>query len=66
MLDLEDEVGNAIDNVEASMGTDGFPASIRNLASKAQDCITAFNRRDEVMSKGEVIVSFRVINWRIE
>jgi hypothetical protein len=51
MLDLVDEVGRAIDNVEASLGTDGFPASIRNLVTKAQDCITNFNRRDEVMKK---------------
>lgn len=52
MLDLEDEVSRAIDNVEASMGTDGLPASIRNLVAKAQDCITVFNRRDEVMKQG--------------
>jgi len=51
MLDLVDEVGRAIDNVTASMGTDGLPASIRNLVSKAQDCITVFNRRDEVMKQ---------------
>ncbi len=49
MLDLVDEVGRAIDNIEASMGTDGLPAAIRNLISKAQDCITVYNRRDEVM-----------------
>ena len=53
MLDLEDEVGRAIDNVEASMGTDGLPAAIRHLTSTAQDCLTTFNRRDEVMQQGE-------------
>jgi len=53
MLDLVDEVGHAIDNVEASMGTDGLPASIRNLVTKAQDCITVFNRRNEVMKQGD-------------
>ena len=52
LLDLEDEVSRAIDNVEASMGTDGLPASIRNLTTKAQDCLTAFARRDEVMQQG--------------
>jgi len=51
MLDLVDEVSRAIDNIEASMGTDGLPASIRNLVAKAQDCITVFNRRDEVMKQ---------------
>ena len=51
MLDLVDEVGRAIDNIEASIGTDGLPASIRNLVAKAQDCITVFNRRDDVMKQ---------------
>lgn len=51
MLDLADEVGRAIDNIEASIGTDGLPASIRNLVTKAQDCLTVFNRRDEVMKQ---------------
>ena len=53
LLGLEDEVSRAIDNVEASMGSEGLPASIRHLTGKAQDCITAFNRRDEVMQQGE-------------
>ncbi len=51
MFELFDEVGRAIDNIEASMGTDGLPASIRNLVTKTQDCITVFNRRDEVMKQ---------------
>jgi hypothetical protein len=53
MLDLVDEVGHAIDNVEASIGTDGLPAAIRNLVSKGQQCLDVFNRRDEVMTQGE-------------
>jgi hypothetical protein len=51
LVDLVDDVSRAIDNVEASMGTDGLPAAIRNLVSKGQDCLTAFNRRNEVMKK---------------
>lgn len=51
MLELVEGVGRAIDNVEASIGTDGLPAAIRNLVSQAQDCITVFNRRDEVMKQ---------------
>ncbi len=51
MFELVGEVGRAIDNIEASMGTDGLPASIRNLVTKTQDCITVFNRRDEVMKQ---------------
>jgi hypothetical protein len=49
MLDLTDSVGSAIDNVEASIGTDGLPAAIRNLESKAQECIDIFERREEVI-----------------
>jgi hypothetical protein len=52
LLDLEDQVSSAIDNVEASLGSDGLPAAIRHLTSKAQECLDAFNRRDEVMQQG--------------
>ena len=52
MLDLVDEVGRAIDNVEASVGSDGLSAAIRNLISAAQRCVDAFNRRDEIMTQG--------------
>jgi hypothetical protein len=50
-FDLEDDVSRAIDNVAASMGTDGLPAAIRNLTGKAQDCLDAYNKRDEVMQQ---------------
>ncbi len=49
MLDMADEVGRAIDHVSASIGTDGVKAAIRNLTKTAQQCINAFNRRDEVV-----------------
>lgn len=49
MLDLADEVGRAIDNVEASVGTDGLPAALRNLTSKTQQCIDVYDRRSEVV-----------------
>jgi hypothetical protein len=52
LLTLEDEVAAAIDNVEASIGTDGTPAAIRNLRSKAQKCLDVYNRRHEVMVGG--------------
>ena len=51
-FDLEGEVSQAIDNLEASMGSDGLPAAIRHLTSKSQDCLDAFNRRNEVMQQG--------------
>jgi hypothetical protein len=49
MLELADEVGRAIDNVEASIGTDGLPAAIRHLVSTAQECIQVYDRRSEVV-----------------
>lgn len=49
MLDLEDEVSHAIDNVEASIGSDGLPAAIRNLRSVAQQCVDAFDGREDVI-----------------
>jgi hypothetical protein len=52
LLELEGEVSHAIDNVESSMGGDGLPAAIRHLTNKSQDCLDAFNRRDEVMQQG--------------
>lgn len=53
LVDMAVEVSNAIDNLEASIGSDGFPASIRNLNQKAQDCLDAFNQRAELMKFGQ-------------
>jgi len=44
-----DEVGRAVDNVEASIGSDGLPAAIRNLITLSQSCVDAFNRRSQVI-----------------
>jgi hypothetical protein len=44
-----DEVSRAIDNVEASIGSDGLPASIRNLVTLSQSCVDAFNSRSQVI-----------------
>jgi len=49
LLEMTDKVSNAIDNVEASVGSDGLPAAIRNLTSVAQQCVDAYNRRDEAI-----------------
>lgn len=53
LVDMAVEVSNAIDNLEASIDSDGFPASIRNLNQKAQDCLDAFNQRAELMKFGQ-------------
>jgi len=53
LLEMADEITGAIDNLETSIDTDGFPASIRNLNQKAQDCLDAFNQRSELMKFGQ-------------
>jgi hypothetical protein len=53
MLELADEVGRAIDNVEASVGSDGLPAAIRHLNTTASQCRVVFDRREEVIISGE-------------
>jgi hypothetical protein len=53
LLEMADEVTGAIDNLEVSIGTDGFSASIRNLNQKAQDSLDAFNQRAELLKFGE-------------
>lgn len=52
LLSLVDEVGRAIDNVEASLGTEGLPASIRHLTRLAQESVEAFNKRSQVILEG--------------
>lgn len=51
-LDLLNYVGTvsaAIDNVEASLGTDGLPAALRNVKRATRDCVEAYEKRDRVM-----------------
>jgi hypothetical protein len=52
LLSLVDEVGRAIDNVEASLGTDGLPAAIRHLTGLAQASVEAFQKRSEAILGG--------------
>jgi len=54
MLDLVDEVSRAIDNVEASIGSDGLPASIRHLKSVSQQSIDVYDRREEVIFGSDI------------
>ena len=50
LLDMSEQVGRAIDNVQAAIGTDGVPATLRNLESVARQCIEAYERREEVVT----------------
>ena len=49
LLNMADEVDRGVDNIEASIGTDGLPAAIRNLTSLTKKCVEAFNKRSEVV-----------------
>lgn len=49
LLELDDAVSHAMDNVEASIGTDGLPAAIKNLATISQSCVETFNQRSDVL-----------------
>jgi hypothetical protein len=50
LLDKAEDVGRAIDNIQASVGTDGLPAAIRNLQTLSKECIKAYDRRQEVVA----------------
>lgn len=52
LFDMADTVSRAIDNVQASVGTDGLNAALRNLESTARQCIEAYDRREEVIAGG--------------
>lgn len=49
LLSFADEVGRAIDNVEASLGSEGLPAAIRHLRTTAQQCIDLYESRAKVL-----------------
>lgn len=50
LLDLEEELSRAVDNIDSSFGTDGLPAAIRHLETLSQKSIDTFNHRKEVIS----------------
>jgi hypothetical protein len=39
--------------LEVSINTDGYPAAVRNIVQKAQDCVDAFNKRTELLKMGQ-------------
>ncbi len=49
LLDRAVQMAAAVDNVASSVGSDGMPAAIRNVASLAQDGLDAFQGRNEVI-----------------
>ncbi len=50
-FDLADQIKNALDNVEASMGDEAaLPAAIRNINSLTRLAVETFERRSEVVT----------------
>ena len=52
LFNMADEVARAVDNVEASIDTDGLPAAMRHLKTLSQQCLDAYNKRQEAMIGG--------------
>ena len=49
-FDLAEQVGRALDHVEASLGDEAaLPAAIRNVISLARTAVETYNRRSEVV-----------------
>ena len=49
-FDIAEQVGRALDNVEASLGDEtALPAAIRNVTSIARMAVETYNRRSEVV-----------------
>ncbi len=46
-----DELSHAVDNVEASMETDGMAAAVRNLVSLSRDLVSTFEKRQQVINE---------------
>jgi len=51
MFEYVDSMNQAVDHIEQSMGSDGLPATIRNLTTIAQEAIDTFNLRVETILK---------------
>jgi hypothetical protein len=52
LLDNAGQVASAVDNVQKSLDTDDLPNAIRHLTAVAAECNTAFDRRQEVITRG--------------
>ncbi len=53
LFNLAETVSLAIDNVEASLSSDGLPAALRNVKKVTRDCVVAFEKRQQVITSGE-------------
>ncbi len=53
LLEKVDEIERAVDNVEASINSDGLPAALGHLKTVGQEAIDAFDQRKEVILSTE-------------
>lgn len=53
LLETAEEIERAVDNVEASLNTDGLPAALRHLQTIGQEAIDTFDQRNEVILSTE-------------
>lgn len=49
LLDHVEKLSGAVDNVQASVGTDGLPAAVRHLTKVSQEAVDLFNGRQEII-----------------
>ncbi len=50
-FDLGDQIGHALDNVEASLADDAaLPAAVRNLTTLSRQAVTTYNKRTEAFT----------------
>lgn len=54
LLTAAEEIGRAVDNVGASIGSDGLPAAIRHLVTLSRQADKTFNRRNSAFTTGMV------------
>ena len=52
LLQMTEDLNAAVDNVLASLGTDGISAAIRHLVTLSQDAVTAYENRHNVIIDG--------------
>lgn len=50
LLGKADELSRAVDNLEASKGTDGMPAAVSNVIALSRDLVATFEQRAEVIN----------------
>lgn len=49
LLEHTEQLSGAVDNVQASLGSDGLPAALRHLKTTSQEAVDLFDRRHETI-----------------